>query len=184
MPTDAHTDSDALPRQVRRRRAVFIIVRSFLVAAAVIVGYFALPLDLSRALGALELVAGLVFIAGLLTWQVRGILRSPVPGVQAIATLAISVPLFLILFAATYYLMADADVSSFSEPLTRLDSLYFTVTMFATVGFGDITAVSQTARAVATIQMVLGLILVGLIARVIFGAVQEARSRRRNIHRD
>lgn len=184
MPSDAHIDSNALPRQVRRRRAIFIIVRSFLIAAAVIVGYFALPLDSSRAWGGLELLVGLVLIAGLLTWQVRGILRSPVPGVQAIATLAVTVPLFLVLFAATYYLMADADESNFSEPLTRLDSLYFTVTMFATVGFGDITAASQAARGVATIQMVLGLVLVGLIARVIFGAVQEARSRQRNSHRD
>ena len=62
--------------------------------------------------------------------------------------------------------------------MTRLDSMYFTVTVFATVGFGDITAVSQGARAVTTVQMMGGLVLVGLIARVIVGAVQVGRSRR------
>ena len=30
------------------------------------------------------------------------------------------------------------DPSSFGEPLTRSDALYFTITIFATVGFGDI----------------------------------------------
>jgi hypothetical protein len=57
--------------------------------------------------------------------------------------------------------------------------LYFTVTVFATVGFGDIVGVSQTARTVSMIQMVAGLVLVGLIARVMLGAVQESRTRQR-----
>jgi hypothetical protein len=89
---------------------------------------------------------------------------------------------FLVLFAATYFLMGDADESNFSEPLTRMDSLYFTVTVFATVGFGDITAVTQPARVVTTLQMVTGLVLVGLIARVILAAVQEGRSRKGSGH--
>ena len=35
---------------------------------------------------------------------------------------------------------------------TRLDSIYFTVTTLSTVGFGDIAAHSQGARAVVTVQ--------------------------------
>ena len=179
MPTDVHPASDELYRHVRRRQGLLIIGRSFLVTAAVCVGYFILPFDSSLALDTgVELVAGLVLLAGLLAWQIRGILRSPFPAFQGVATVAITAPMFLFLFATTYYLMGDTDASNFSEPLTRLDSLYFTVTTFATVGFGDITAVSQMARGVVTTQMGLGLILVGLIARVIFGAVQVARSRR------
>ena len=178
MPTDVHPASEAMPRQVRRRQGLLIIGRSFLVSAAVGVGYFVLPFDSPLAMDTgLELAGGLVLISGLLTWEVRGILHSPFPAFQAVAALAITVPLFLILFATTYYLMGDTDPSNFSEPLTRLDSLYFTITTFATVGFGDVTAVSQLARAVVSTQMALGLILVGLIARVIFAAVQVARSR-------
>jgi voltage-gated potassium channel len=178
MPTDVHTASEALSRHVRRRQGLLIIGRSFFVAAAIGVGYFVLPFDSSLAMDTgVELVAGLMLIAGLLAWQIRGILRSPFPAFQGVATVAITVPMFLILFATTYYLMGDTDASNFSEPLTRLDSLYFTITTFATVGFGDVTAVSQLARAVVSAQMALGLILVGLIARVIFGAVQVARSR-------
>jgi hypothetical protein len=55
--------------------------------------------------------------------------------------------------------------------------MYFTVTVFATVGFGDITAVSQSARAVAMTQMLGDLVLVGLIARAIVDAVNRGRNR-------
>ena len=43
--------------------------------------------------------------------------------------------------------MAQADPANFStHTLTRTDALYFTITIFATVGFGDISATSQSAR--------------------------------------
>ena len=61
--------------------------------------------------------------------------------------------------------MGRAQPAQFSEPLTRLDAAYFTVTIFATVGFGDIVAVSEAARAVATVQMVGDLVIVGVVAR-------------------
>ena len=83
--------------------------------------------------------------------------------------------------------MARADPSNFNVyPLTRTDSLYFTVTVFATVGFGDITATSQTARLIVTVQMILDLIVLGLGIRVFLGAVQRGRnktqrSRRQNL---
>ena len=60
-------------------------------------------------------------------------------------------------------------------PLTRTDSLYFTVTVFATVGFGDITATSQTGRLLVTAQMILDLIVLGLGIRVFLGAVQRGQ---------
>jgi hypothetical protein len=100
--------------------------------------------------------------------------------VKGVGALVVSVPLFLVMFAAAYYLMGDAAPETFSEPLTRVDSMYFTVTVFATVGFGDITAVTQSARVVTTLQMMSGLVLVGLIARLIVAAVQEGRSRQEN----
>lgn len=178
MPIPARPLSEA-PGRRPWRRALVIIVRSLLVSTAVVVGYFILPFTGRLAMDdVIELVAGLTFLSGLLLWQIRAILRSPIPAIQAVAALAITVPMFLILFATTYYLMSDADPTRFSQPLTRLDALYFTITTFATVGFGDITAVSELGRAVVTVQMVLGLVLVGLIARVIVSAVHVAKSRK------
>ena len=50
--------------------------------------------------------------------------------------------------------------------------------MFATVGFGDITAKTEAARLLVTGQMITDLIILGLGARVIVGAVTRGRQRR------
>jgi hypothetical protein len=77
--------------------------------------------------------------------------------------------------------MAKADDGNFNvHTLTRTDSLYFTVTVFATVGFGDINATSQAARVLVTVQMVLDLIVLGLGIRVFTSAVQSGRQRTNN----
>ena len=87
-----------------------------------------------------------------------------------------TVPLFLLLFAWAYFTMANNNPANFNiHPLTRTDALYFTVTVFSTVGFGDIVAVSQPARLVVTVQMLLDLLVLGLVVRAFVGAVQFAR---------
>jgi voltage-gated potassium channel len=183
MRTGARAKAEDLTPRARHRLAIASLLRSMLVASALVLGYFVLPLSSSLAAdSALELFAGLALLAVLLIWQVRSILRSPYPVAKGVGVLVVSAPLFLVLFAATYYLMGDAEPAAFSEPLTRVDSMYFTVTVFATVGFGDIAAVTQSARVVTTLQMLSGLVLVGLIARVVFAAVQEGRSRQKHSH--
>ncbi len=54
------------------------------------------------------------------------------------------------------------------------------MTVFATVGFGDIVPVSQTARVLTTCQMVADPVLVGLIANVMVGAVRIGLERRQS----
>lgn len=153
------------------------MLRSVLICVAIGVAYFALPMSDLRGAGIATLVLGLIGLAALLTWQIHAIVHSSYPLARAIEALAVSVPLFLAIFATTYYLMGQAQPSSWSEPLSRLDAAYFTVTIFATVGFGDITAVSDMARAVTTLQMIADVILVGLAARVVVGAVKEGLRR-------
>jgi len=51
------------------------------------------------------------------------------------------------------------------------------VTVFSTVGFGDITAKTETARLVVTGQMIADLVILGLAIKAIVGAVRRGRKR-------
>jgi len=147
--------------------------------AAVVAIYYLLPLDHSSVgFGITTLIVGLVLFLGLVTYQIRAIIASPWPGLRALEALSISVPLFLLLFASTYVVMAAISAVNFSAPMTHTNGLYFTVTVFATVGFGDITAKTEAARLVVTAQMMTDLLILGLGAKVILGAVTRGRQRR------
>jgi voltage-gated potassium channel len=168
----------ALAPAKKRRLIAAALLRSLATAVVLVALYYLLPLDrlTSVPLGVL-LAIGLVALLAVASWQVRTIISAKYPTVRAVGALATTVPLFLLLFAAAYYLMAKTSPSSFSDHLTRTDALYFTVTTFSTVGFGDITAVSQSARLMVTTQMILDLLILGLGIRVFIGAVQRGRQR-------
>jgi voltage-gated potassium channel len=166
-----------LPPAERRRRLALGLARGIAVTVGLLVLYYVLPLDHMTGVPFwLSLSLGLLLLAVVTAHQVRAILRSRRPVVRGIEAVAVTVPLFLVLFAATYFLLSQTDPANFSEaPLNRTDTLYFTVTTFATVGFGDITATSQFARVLVTVQMILDLIVLGAVVRVFIGAVQFAR---------
>ena len=161
-----------------RRILALGLLRAGAATVVLTVAYFVLPFDgLADLPGALTLPLALAAFAALVGVQVRATLRSPHPGLRAVESLAIALPLFLIIFSATYYVASTADSAAFSEPLTKLDALYFTVTVFATVGFGDITAAAPAMRAAVTVQMLVDLVIIGAGVRIFVGAVQEARNR-------
>jgi len=162
----------------RRRTILAAIARTVLTLTGMLILYFVLPLN--RGFGAttvLTLVAGLLAFSLLVAWQVRGILRSSTPALRAVESVALSIPLFLLVFAAVYVVLGTADPGAFSEKLTRTDNLYFVMTVFSTVGFGDITPVSEAARALTTVQMAADLVLIGLVLRVFLSAVDQGRRR-------
>jgi hypothetical protein len=138
-----------------------------------------LPLErLSAGATVTILVIGLVALIALLTFQVRSILGARFPGLRAVEALATSIPLFLLLVASAYLVIAAQSAGSFSQRLTHTDALYFTVSVFVTVGFGDITAKTEAARLVVTGQMIIDLVILGIGARLILGVVQQSRRRR------
>jgi voltage-gated potassium channel len=178
------TDSAGLgpdaAREARRRsrRVVVTLLRALGSTVALVAIYYLLPLDrtsIGVAVG--MLVFGLLALVGLVAFQVRSIIKAKYPALRAVGALATSVPLFLLLFAGTYFVMGGISEANFNEPLTRTDALYFTVTVFATVGFGDIVATTQGARVVVMGQMVAGIVTIGLGARVIVDAVKRGQQR-------
>ena len=168
-------DRQELTPAKRRRRIALGLLRAFATTVVLVALYYLLPLDHLDNVP-LVLVAGLLILAAVIVVQLRVISKARYPNLRAIEALAITVPLFLLLFASAYLTMAHANPANFNtHPLTRTDVLYFTVTVFSTVGFGDISAVSQSARLVVTTQMLLDLLALGLVVRAFVGAVQLAR---------
>jgi voltage-gated potassium channel len=167
-------------REVRRRfrRVVVTLLRALGSTTGLVALYYLIPLDPSSVgVTVGQLVVGLLALVALVVFQVRSIVKATYPALRAVGALATSVPLFLLLFAGTYYVMSVTSEANFSEPLTRTDALYFTVTVFATVGFGDITATSEGARILVMGQMIAGVVIIGLGARVIVDAVKRGQSR-------
>lgn len=153
-------------------------MRAVSVAVGLVTAYYLLPLDERLTAGTtVLLVSGLLVVLLVFCWEVRAITRSPFPRLRAVEGLAATLVLFLVLFAVSYYLLERSEPGSFSEALNRTDALYFTLTTFATVGFGDITARSQTGRVLTMAQMAGGLLLVGVAARVLASAVQAGLNR-------
>ena len=164
---------------LRHRAAGWAALRAVASAAVVVTIYYLLPWDRSSTGAAITwLVIGLVVLIGLIAFQVRMIIRSPFPNLRAIEALATSLSLLLALFASTYIAMATHSASNFGEHLTHTDALYFTVTVFSTVGFGDITAKTEAARLLVTGQMITDLVVLGIGIRIILGAVTRGQQRR------
>lgn len=84
----------------RRRTMAWGALRVTGSCAALLALYYGLPLDRSLAWAAFTLSLGLVLFIALVGFQVRSIIRSPLPGLRAVEALATSVPFFLLLFAA------------------------------------------------------------------------------------
>jgi voltage-gated potassium channel len=160
------------------RAVVLTALRALGTTAVLVAIYYLLPLNrTSTWTAATILIIGLVGFIALLIFQVQWIIRSRFPGLRAVEALATSLPLFLLLFCGSYVVMASVSASNFGEKLSHTDALYFTITVFSTVGFGDITAKSEGARLLVTGQMISDLVILGIGIKIILGAVTRGRQR-------
>ena len=132
------------------------------------------PLDVSTLI---RFLLGLVAFALVIVWQVRAIASSDAPRLRTVRAVVIGVTTLLVVFAATYSVISNSRPDSFSEPLSRTGALYFTLTVFATVGFGDIAPRTDVARIVTMVEMITNLITVGLLGKIVFAAMQKALHR-------
>lgn len=157
-------------------RVAWTVLRVVVSIAVLVALYYVLPLDHSTmAVTVTMLLIGLAGFVVLVAYQVRSIIRSRFPVLRAVEALATAVPFFLLLFAGTYVALADLAFASFGQHLTHTDGLYFTITVFSTVGFGDITAKTETARLVVIVQMLADLIIYGVAVKVFVAAVRRGQ---------
>jgi hypothetical protein len=160
------------------RSVVTVLVPPVVLDAGLLALYFRAPLNGAWTVRtSLALVVGLLLIAILVAWQIRVVARSPYPRLRAVAVAAFSFPVLILLFATSYYLMAMDEPGAFSEALDRVGSLYFTMTVFSTVGFGDIVARTRETRVAVIVQILVDLVYLGLLARALVEAARIGADR-------
>ena len=147
-----------------------------------IVIYYLVPAGLlpDRHTGAstvLRLGAGIALFAAILAAQARRIVGAELPELRAIEALGLVIPLFLVVFATVYLSLSNASAVTFSEQLNHTRALYFAITVFSTVGFGDITPKTDLARIIVSIQMLLDLVIIGAVVRLLLNAAQVGLAR-------
>jgi|KBSSwiStaDraftv2_1062776.scaffolds.fasta_scaffold924571_1 voltage-gated potassium channel len=167
-----------IPARLARRenwtlglRALGQVVLSVVVLGAM---YFLVPTqDPGQGSDLPWLLLELGLFAVVVALQIPAIIHARFPVLRAAITLGVLVPLYLLVFARLYLSSSLGDPGAFSESLDHATALYFTVTVFATVGFGDIVAKSDTMRLVVTAQMLINLIVVGAFIRVLVSAARR-----------
>lgn len=161
----------------QRRHAVIGMMISVALAWVLLFGiYYLIPFtDLTGAQSLVRLVLGIALFAGALAWQLRQVTRAELPGLRAIHALGVAIPLFLLVFAVVYLSLSQSSPTRFSEPLNHTGALYLVITVFSTVGFGDITPKGDLARIVASIQMLLDLVVIGAVVRLLTTAAKSGR---------
>lgn len=141
------------------------LLRPLFAATVLLIGYFLLPINHDSRWSTVGLVVGALMLVAFCGWEIWQFQHSQHPVPVALELFTALAGFYLVAFSTTYYLFSDYAHGSFTEQLTRVDALYFCLTVFSTTGFGDIAAVSQPARIVVSVQMASSLVLVGLGVR-------------------
>jgi len=129
----------------------------------------------------LGIAIGLLIIVGSVPLTVKRINRvgtSHEPYLEAGLAVVMMIALIVIGFASIYAALSRHG-EEFADIHTKLDAVYFTITTLATVGYGDIAPTGQVARAVAIIQMVVDILVIGVAARLAMRvAARETEARK------
>ena len=162
-----------------RRQLVVVIVTSvarILIGAAIVLGALALvpeTPDASALLSVGILAVTITVYVMLSRRQIRRVRDARYPTLEAMEALVLIAIMFLAVFAGIYVHLSANDPTAFTEPLDHFTAFYFALTVLATVGFGDITPVSDPARFVCMIQMGIDLVFIGLLIKVLGGAARQ-----------
>lgn len=161
------TPLPAVPR-MRRREVAGAILRPVLAIGGTLGVYAIVPIRESTAAAvAVFALASLVVVGVVFLRRLGQIPHSRYPVVSAVESLVLVFGMFLSLFAFTYVSMSADSAESFTEPLDKVAGVYFSVTVLATVGFGDIAPISNEARILVTVQMILDLVLIGVAVKLL-----------------
>jgi voltage-gated potassium channel len=162
------------PADVPPHPMLAVLLRTTTTLLLLTVGYFALPFDLDWGKPSLyaELAVSAVALVGLFflfRHKIRLSLRLRSMPYARVEWLLSALYLIILVFALTYAVIAVNAPEQFVELSNRMDALYFSVTLMATVGFGDVHPQGDFARALVTAHMLFNLIYIGTAVRLLTG---------------
>jgi excisionase family DNA binding protein len=70
-------------------------------------------------------------------------------------------------FASVYWSLSIYRTEAFGQQLSKVDALYFSMTVFTTTGFSDIHPAESAPRAVITVQMLAGFVMISFIVALL-----------------
>ncbi len=173
-------EAAAAEERIPRRLFVMALVRVLGVVAVTLVVYLLAPVEGEGAARAAALAAclGIATILIVFARQISRVSRSRRPVLAAVEALVLVFGLFICFFALLYVSISTSDPGAFTQEVDKVAGLYFTTTVLTTVGFGDISPVTDTARILVTVQMVLGAVLIGTAFKALgFSAKRAVNSR-------
>jgi voltage-gated potassium channel Kch len=164
-------------------RGLLLVSLGGLAIAALVITYLVVPepVRVDAAWVYVAAAVGLLLAYIVLTATgVRRLAAARYPLVAGALLVLLMITVIILGYSYTYLALAAQSDGAFSQPLSKVSAVYFTVTVLTTVGFGDITPAIDLARLLVTSQMLLGLTVISLGAKLI---VQSTRSARRKQQR-
>ena len=181
VPTLASLPPDERPSRREVAKALLATAVRLFLCFWLIVGILSLVPDTPDNRFALPFLVAAGFIVAYIWFfkrQLGAVYHAKFPTLRAAEALVLAAAMFLAIFSMIYVMQSMQDPQAFTEQLDPFTSYYFSLTVLATVGFGDITPVSTAARSVTMVQMALDLVFVAMLIRIVGGAAKLALQQR------
>ena len=175
MPDRSDADHEASVADIRSAGVTLLIV----VLATIV--YFLLPVPgrMSESSWMLLFVGGVLILGLLIALMVRRLLHADI---DARARSLIVLLACVVLFFSWANVTLSKIPGQFADLHTKIDSLYFSISTLATVGFGDVHANGQLARAAVTLQILFNLVFLGTAIAMVTGLWRRQVQARRQHH--
>jgi hypothetical protein len=160
--------------RAQRHRAIIQTAATVVLAwVLVLAAFYLVPFaHLNGTRSVLRLISVVALVGAVLLVEIRRISTAELPELRAVEALAVVIAVFLTGFSIVYLNLSHGTQATFTQPLDHTRALYFTISVFSTVGFGDITPRTDTARLIVAAQMLLDLVIIGTVVRLIFSAAR------------
>jgi hypothetical protein len=154
---------------MRRRKVT--ASRPVLISIGLLVAYYAFPAQWHDSWIVIFIsLAATAGGLGLVGWMMVKELDRLRHGGEGLTTrvLVILLVMLVVSFAFAFFLISQLSPHQFAGLSTRTDALYFTVTTMSTVGYGDVHASGQLARALVCCMIIFDVVVVASLLRLKF----------------